>query len=147
VRRIKDLSFHEHSCVILGVRGAEFAREIGRDSNAVQNSRNPTPPAVAPHEALLPHWDPKLRQLTVGDDLIIHFVGRRGNQELVVTSFHEQGWIACIDDPLPGVAGADRKQRLRGAVEKLNARLLVPRIHFFCDGTGTAVCWRILSSD
>ncbi|MBI3861042.1 MAG: hypothetical protein HY290_04020 [Planctomycetia bacterium] len=147
VRTFRDLGMNlgPRSRFVLTDGGSEFARPIC----AKRKRRNGAPVGsrvLAIHQpsssAQRPQWNAERRQLLFDNEVIMQLTGRHGNQELILQTFEEDNWPTRIDDPLPNRKAGDQKQRLRGAVEKLNARSLIPRIHFSCDGN-EGICWSL----
>ena len=149
VRRIKELSFQDRSCFALTAAGAELIRPIcSLPDSTPPTDIKPKPAAVRNPDRPqrpLPHWDNDRRGLTVDGEIVIRFTGRRGILELILAAFEEDAWRHRIDDPLPVIRGHDAKTRLRGAIEKLNHKRIVPVIVFSGDGDGEGVCWEFTS--
>jgi hypothetical protein len=103
----------------------------------------PLPVCADGMEAVIkPVWLPDRRELWVGDHLIKRYTQVAGNQELILTSFHELGWCDRIDDPLPRQFQMDPSRRLRQTVEDMNKAHFTPNVLWFrMDGTGKGVIW------
>jgi hypothetical protein len=85
-----------------------------------------------------PCWDAELRELWLGDVLVVRFRRLAPNQELLLSAFQEQGWVTRIDDPLPK-SERDSRERLRDTVKKLNRHSGPIRFHL--DGSGQGIFW------
>ena len=96
-----------------------------------------------PDDLPQPRWDSVLRELSVGSVIIKRFKQPAPNQELILATFEEQGWPTKVDDPLPPHAALVSKQRLRATIRSMNHRQSRDLIHFFGDGTGTAIRWEL----
>jgi hypothetical protein len=146
-RHLKTLRFRQRSCFILSPDGAEFARPLCAKRPDIE-AASATPDATRPRQetAAKPHWDPGLRQLTIGEEVVKRFQRPARVQEMILAAFEEEGWPPRIDDPLPRMAGQDPKRRLRGVIEALNQNQLVRIVHFLGDGTGERVCWTLVPS-
>jgi len=129
------LSGDERACYRLTSGGAEYARSL------LATPRSPSPPApVRPSQ--LPRWDARHRTLFVGTQVVKHFRVPSPVQEVLLAVFEEEGWPERIDDPLP--PNKDGKRRLHSAINSLNRSQVNELLHFFGDGTGQCVCWRLL---
>jgi hypothetical protein len=91
--------------------------------------------------ATKPVWDPELRVLSLGDEVVKRFRQPARNQELVLAAFQEEGWPERIDDPIPPHGEVDARECLHWTIEALNNHQEKPLIGFFGDGTGKGVCW------
>jgi hypothetical protein len=89
-----------------------------------------------------PHWNKGKRLLTWRGIVVKEFTRPAPSQELILDAFEEQGWPPCIDDPLTGIPGKNRKTRLRTAIERLNGCQKNRLLHFGGNGLGTGICWR-----
>ena len=106
--------------------------------------RLPPSPLHLPPD-LKPVWEARHSELRVGEILVKKFRVPAENQELVLSAFQEEGWPAYIDDPLPMKSEIAPKQRLRNAIDRLNANQLLPLLRFHGNGNGQGVGWRLLS--
>lgn len=88
-----------------------------------------------------PTWDEERKELWFGPHLIKRFRFQSPNQEMILAVFHEEGWPAKIDDPLPSVPNQTPRQRLHDAIKNLNRHRLNRLIRFAGDGTGEGVRW------
>ena len=137
-RPIANLSFPPGTCFVLADAGLSYLREGGPDSLAA-------PPVDGPRQCR-PVWSARERTLLLEDRLVLRYLYRSPNQELVLTVFQEEGWPSRIDDPLPFVAGLDAKQRVRDTVRALNAKQAERLISFRSDGSGQCVVWQLISA-
>jgi len=110
--------------------------------------RNHVPRARTPGSAtqiILPDWDPELRVLRLGGQVVKQFQQRSSNQILVLSAFQELGWPHRMDDPLVPNKGLDPKRRLRFTIWRLNNHQERRLIQFLGDGTGQGICWQRIS--
>jgi len=117
-----------------------FLTPAGIDAARELLGRRPVTPAEVA-EPLLPTWDGARRELRWAERLVKRFRVPAPNQQLVLTAFHEEGWPAHIDDPLPMVATVEPKRRLHDTITALNRHRLEPAVRFSGDGTGTGIRW------
>lgn len=89
----------------------------------------------------VPAWNRELRELRAGRLLVKRFHVPARNQELILDSFEEEGWPACIDDPLPPLPDQDSKQRLHDTIDRLNRNQVNRRIRFRGNGNGCGIRW------
>ncbi len=112
---VGGLRFTEDSCFILTDEGISFV------SRLLENFQ-PTERLVAGFSAeataelTTPKWDCLRQELRLGDLLVKRFKVRAPNQERVLSAFEEEGWPACIDDPLPRCTDQDPKRRLHETI-------------------------------
>jgi hypothetical protein len=145
---IANLSFPPRTCFVLTDAGLRRVRELKLDSVATllsQERQAALPSADCPQD-MLPVWCARKRILVLNDRVVLRYTYRSPNQELVLKVFHEEGWPARIDDPLPFVPGLDAKQRIRDTVRALNAKQGEHLIHFRSDGSGQSVLWQSVSA-
>lgn len=90
-----------------------------------------------------PFWNFKLRELWVGDRLVIKFGQPARTQEPILQAFQEEGWPEAIFDPLPPDPDGkvDSKDRLHAAIGNLNRHQKI--IQFFGVGTGESIGWKL----
>lgn len=135
-----DLTFSESSCFVLTESGAKLAINFELlSANASVDEAAPveeTPPASA-----RPFWDRERRELMYRGKLVKRFRLPSPNQELVLSTFQDDGWPCRIDDPLPPVFDKDIKRRLRDTINSLNRHQKFHRLRFAGDGTGEGVIW------
>jgi hypothetical protein len=91
-----------------------------------------------------PRWivKGKIRTLYLGRRIVKRLDQLAGLQEPVLYAFEAQGWPQCIANPFTGLG---RKRRLHEAIENLNRHQRTQLIHFYGDGTGTRICWRLIA--
>ncbi|HLJ11470.1 MAG TPA: hypothetical protein VKU82_09785, partial [Planctomycetaceae bacterium] len=134
IRPVKWLKFEQKSRVVLSKAGAEFVRPLCRksaaDTCASLESAGISDRSPGTATSLVPVWDADRRILALRGEIILRLSRRAKNLVLIVQAFQDDHWPPRIDDPLPGVIGREAKSRLRGAIEKLNRKRLVKRIHF-----------------
>jgi hypothetical protein len=106
---------------------------------SIGQSDNPTREAET-----CPVWSKDTRTLSFGGLVIRQYRWPAANQELILDVFQEDGWPLRIDDPLPPVDELEAKQRLRDTIRNLNTHHLRSLIRFFGDGTGEAICWKVV---
>jgi hypothetical protein len=140
-RRLDSLTLPEQTCFILTAAGAEVAAGAFPRREEPTPRHTSAPGTSAPEEAGLPHWDAMLRQLHGKGHLIKEFRRPAASQEVILAALEEEGWVARIDDPLPGEAGLDPKARLHDAIKNLNRNQVHPLLRFRGDGTGSGVLW------
>lgn len=102
-------------------------------------------PIVSPKD-LRPTWDTDRKELWFGPHLVKRFKFQSPNQETILIVFHEEGWPAKIDDPLPPVPNQTSRQRLHDAIKNLNRHQHHRVIRFAGDGTGEGVRWERVES-
>jgi hypothetical protein len=144
-RSVETSLLSERSCLVLSETGALFVGSLFRSAcsgTGCGSAESPDIEPLAPQvdESAKPHFDATRRRFLVGAELVKQFRGRIANQERLLSAFEEEGWPPCVDDPLPGPKEKSN-QRLHDTVKALNHHQIVPRVHFFRDGTGERVCW------
>ncbi len=105
---------------------------------------HPSAPRRPPN--LKPTWEPRSRELRVGEFLVKKFRVPAGNQELVLSAFQEEGWPAYIDDPLPMKPEIVPKRRLHNVITRLNGSQLASILRFHGNGTGEGIGWQVQSN-
>src|SRR5688572_13375378 len=125
---------------------AQAARWRVRSRSA--HPRNPQSSFLAPMVALpkltdQPSYDPALRELWLGDQLVKRFRVPAANQELVLKVFEEEGWPRRIDDTLPP-HGIDSHERLHDTIKSLNKSQINRLIKFSGDGKGQGIIWSLI---
>jgi hypothetical protein len=118
----------ERSRFVLTPAGIALARQVCPAGHAI---------------AMGPRWDRENYELWFGDQLLLRLTPRAISQIPILDAFEDDGWNACIADPLPG-NGKDRHKRLLNAVQQLNAGLLAPVIRFHTNGGGDGVRWELV---
>jgi hypothetical protein len=148
-----NLAFSDSSCFVLTPTGGELARgyadqhhEQPRASSAAVPETDGTPDSGAEDQSSpdKPCWDRRSRRLTRGLLTVKRFRRSAPNQTVILACFDEAGWPECIEDPIPPVPGSDSKRRLRDTIADLNENQEHPLIHFYGDGTGKLICWKLV---
>jgi hypothetical protein len=137
-QRVRSLCLPDRACLILTPAGIALADQL-----PPPDTGDGVPPPQRTRRAPRPHYDADTSELWLGDVLVKSWTKAAPNQKLIVLSFEEEHWRRRIDDPLPGRPDLERKERLRQAIAGLNDHQAHPLIHFYADGTGTGVCWRL----
>jgi hypothetical protein len=136
------LSFSKKTCFVLTTAGVRFARELlARMPDASQESTRAGP---ATGELVLPQWQARLRQLSLGGELVKQFRQPAPCQEVILTAFEEEHWPAILDDPLPPTVEVNPRQRLHDAIRNLNRAQRGPFVRFEGDGSGMRICWKAI---
>jgi hypothetical protein len=99
-----------------------------------------------PSRDFIPLWDRDNRTLSFGGQIVRRYGRSSPNQEAVLQAFEEQGWPYRIDDPLPYSAEVAPKPRLHDTIRWLNLKHECRLLRFLGDGTGEAVCWKLVAS-
>lgn len=141
-RQTGDLTFCEHTCVILTNVGSRISCSVSGEQ-LVHGNVDGTIAGANSHtkSCCLPDWDAEARRLHMDGELVKRFKWRAPNQETVLTAFQEEGWPERIDDPLPPQPEQDSKRRLADTIKCLNRKQANEIIHFRGDGTGEGVVW------
>jgi len=162
-RRHDGLAISRATCIVLSASGCHWCTTNGNHTLTTttetsaegadetqrlpDHTSEPVPDvaiqAVAVEQAhtVSPQWDPELRELRMGVQLVKQFRVPAPNQELILCAFAEEQWPARIDDPLPRVPHIDAKRRLQATIVCLNRSQVAPAIRFRGDGTGTGIRW------
>ncbi|MFN0053552.1 MAG: hypothetical protein ACKV0T_15340 [Planctomycetales bacterium] len=162
-REVKSLAVTDHACFVLTDDGYQYAcesadRPIGTPKIIALASLKSCESVIqetagencvsrqgqTPQADCTPTWDSTLHELRVGDSLVKRFSHPAPSQELILTVFQEEGWPPAIDDPLPGQFKQDPKRRLHYTIQNLNRAQGTPGIHFFINGNGQSIRWRLL---
>ncbi len=115
---------------------------MAKSSSKTRGGSSPPPPeTVSPQTVVKPRYDKLLRQLWVGEVMVLENQRAR-NRHLVLLAFEEQGWPPAIVDPLGGDGSAENK--LRDAVYGLNDGQDPWLIDFSADGTGYGIRWKFV---
>jgi hypothetical protein len=138
-----DLSFPAGTCFILTRAGATIAANGHVPAPAAAAVKHPNNGSAVP--ALLPDWDAEARVLRLGDKTVKRFKWQAVNQEIVLSSFQEEGWPTRIDDPLPPQPDQSSKRRLSDTIKCLNHKQSNRLIHFRGDGTGEGIIWELVA--
>jgi hypothetical protein len=136
-----NLTFTDDSCFVLTKEGAEIGRALSsHDGDGDLDGETDAP--GGPDGLAVPFWDPDLLELHYRGRLVKKFRQPSPDQETILNSFQELGWVRRIDNPLPPRSGQTEQQRLHGTVRRLNLHQQNRLIHFCSDGHGQGVCWR-----
>ena len=98
-------------------------------------------PSTINPESGMPRWDALNRTLWFDGVLIKRYRVPAQNQELVLSSFEEEGWPHHIFDPLPPKPGLNCQRRLHDTINRLNRHQRARAIRFYGNGNGRAICW------
>ena len=143
-------SFANRTCFVLTDAGVGFTRSLLHGAAASTLLLRPaeSPKVETPAiESSIPAWDAERRELRLGSMLVKQFKWPAMNQELILSAFHEEGWPARIDDPLPPHPEQDSKRRLSDTIKCLNRKQQNRLLHFRSDGTGEGVIWERSACD
>jgi hypothetical protein len=167
-RRGAGFFFDSTTCVVLTLSGAAFVDEflnkpvvsphyilsiaaapVADGATATLNNGS-----LADHHrngttsvAIKPHWNEARRELTLNGTVVKRFRVPAHNQQLILSTFEEEGWPDHIDDPLPVSGDIDPPTRLHDTINKLNGRQTKRLIRFSGNGTGTGVFWKLRQTD
>ncbi len=145
-RRPTGLPISDQSCFVLNAAGQSFARATVAQAICEPARRTVLETVDAEAIPTTPHWDKTSRTLRLGDEIVKRFRVPAKNQETVLEAFEEEGWPGSIDDPLPPSGEVDSKRRLHETIRRLNNNQPQPRLHFYGNGNGRAICWQIATS-
>ncbi len=142
-----NLRFTSRSCFVLTKTGAEFAEFVSSDGQRLNRPKNSHTRACSNGQPStpLPKWNVEHRELQVNEVVVKRFRVPAPNQELILSSFQEEGWPDRIDDPLPPAADIDPKRRLHSAINSLNRNQKTSLVRFHGDGNGSGVYWELIS--
>ncbi len=138
-RRTLSLRFSKRSCFAMTQAGWEFAEQFNYTPQ-MQTRHDTHPDADERRATSTPVWNAMSRQLTVDGFVLKTFQVPSSNQELILTAFEEEGWVAQIDNPLPPSKSVNCRTRLNQTLYRLNRSLVPPLIHFSCSN-GHRVYW------
>jgi hypothetical protein len=150
-------NFSATTCVVLTSKGSAFAcqvqaaaatpaaaEELGPAPQAAPGSQIASPHGeTEPGPALKPHWDPGLRELWLGGQLVKQFHVPAPHQELILDAFQEEGWPRHIDDSLHARGLTDPKTRLNDVVYRLNRAQITRLVRFHTNGHGSGIRWSL----
>ena len=136
-------TFTQQSCFVLTASGLQLATELSVEIDS-DHVTLPVSDSGRGKIQLLPQWDDQRHELRLGDVLVKRFKWRAANQEAILAAFHEEGWPARIDDPLPPVPETDPKRRLSDTIKCLNRKQQNSLVRFSGDGTGEGVLWDVV---
>ncbi len=133
------------SCFVLTDAGLALNSRITHGAYALAVGADPRILRQRPDRgsSVHPHWDVKLRELSLDGQLIKCLKTSAPCQQIILAAFEEEGWPPHIDDPLPKGPGKrqDSKRRLKDTIKRLNRSHLIDSIRFSGDGTGEGVRW------
>jgi hypothetical protein len=90
---------------------------------------------------LLPRYEKGEQIFAWGAQVLKCFQQPAPNQELLLSTAEELGWVSWMDDPLPQRRGRNPKRRLHDTLADLNRRQTPHLVRFQGDGTGTRFGW------
>jgi hypothetical protein len=143
-----ELHFTNRTCFVLRPIGTAVTTSLVGES--VDYPVSPSnkfhfPIAASPPSVLeAPIWDLERRSLLFRGRVVKQFKWHAANQEIILSTFQEEGWPARIDDPLAPVPTLDIKRRLSDAIKCLNRNQVNELIRFRGNGTGQAVVWEMV---
>jgi hypothetical protein len=140
-----DAPFSERTCFVLTKTGLAVARlENMRWQGTHQGGKETGGEGTTVWSREVPKWDGELRELRLGEWVVKRFNQPAPDQEAIFASFEEEGWPRHMDDPLPPREGQDAKERLHGAIKRLNRGQKPRLIRFMGDGQGTGIRWEVV---
>jgi hypothetical protein len=148
---------HDDSCFVLTPHGADFAAKLLRLPPIVDDafSEAETPQPVALYDTAergdtnhfsslaiaQPTWCAHSRELFLGKVLVKRFRVPADNQEVILSTFQEEGWPKLIDDPLSPTPEIAPKRRLHDTIAGLNRNQVNRVVRFYGNGTSDGVRW------
>jgi len=93
----------------------------------------------------VPIWDRERQELRLGGILVKQFKVPAPNQEIILSTFQDDGWPPRIDDPLPPQHNQDSKRRLHDTINALNRNQKQSLLRFLGDGSGEGIRWQAIS--
>jgi hypothetical protein len=102
-RSTGNLTFSGQTCFVLTDAGVANSRSVTSKRAMFEFPKGMTVGSGESGHSLRPvvHWDAEARKLFVNGEVAKRFKWPATNQELVLSTFQEEGWPARIDDPLP----------------------------------------------
>ncbi|MFN3240621.1 MAG: hypothetical protein ACE37K_03815 [Planctomycetota bacterium] len=139
----ESLRFDHHTCFVITAAGMELLMDMDEQPPLAPSlTRTPVQLNDVVDEAIVvPNWDPYLRQLSFAGKLVKQFRVPAENQEVILGTFADDGWVRRIDDPLPHLPGHDPKRRLQSAIMCLNRNQMTRAIRFRGDGSAQGIIW------
>lgn len=145
------LTLGHHSCFVLTDEGARALQVLaplaapdslfdGGEGLVCESQGGASAQGFQP---FVPTWDCQRQELRLGGRLVKQFKLPSPNQEMVLSSFQEEGWPVRIDDPLPPVPDILPKRRLHDTIKSLNRSQKCRLIRFLGDGSGQGVRWEL----
>jgi hypothetical protein len=144
-RKLHSLALPERTCLVLTDCGQQAAARIAPDLHRAPIDRPSGTGSSEPPAPDRPHWDAQRRQLSFQGQLVKVFRVPAPNQEAILAAFEEAGWPHCVADPLESKADQVAKQRLPNTIRALNRCQSRPSLRFHGDGTGSRICWGVVS--
>jgi hypothetical protein len=143
-QRYGPLSFSKRTSFILTEKGLLLYRldEPERNEHCANHERPSSHVNGAPTEARVPSWDRDRQELRLGGILVKQFKVPAPNQEIILSTFQDDGWPPRIDDPLPPQQNQDSKRRLHDTINALNRNQKQPLLRFLGDGSGEGILWQ-----
>lgn len=129
VEVISTFRITSNSCFLLTPIGIEVARQ---QANKVEGWVG---------RSSMPCWGRERWELYFDGALVKKFRRQAPNQICILDAFEQQGWPPRIDNPLPSDIDADRVDRLRDAIKRLNREQRTPLLYFRGSGSGQSVLW------
>lgn len=143
-QRTGELCFTDRTCFVLTDLGIAISqRLLASNERAGVPGKVESAAKIAMARLAVPIWDAGRRTLTIDGAVLKQFKRPAGNQETILSVFHEEGWPVRIDDPLPPIEAVDSKQRLNNAIKSLNRNQRQHAILFRGDGTGQGIVWEL----
>ncbi len=140
----ESLAFTPQSRFVLTQQGAETLQRLNLMVTPETVCGEPLLHARGEAEtSVKPVWDSEYRELRFAGHLVKRFKLPSPNQEMVLSSFQEEGWPVRIDDPLPPVPDILPKRRLHDTIKSLNRSQKCHLIRFLGDGRGEGVRWEV----
>jgi hypothetical protein len=131
---------HDHVRQVLREAGL-----LSQESDGSRDSPRLTRGDVAESGAVAkPHWDPEIRVLRVGREIVKQYRVPSPAQEAILAAFQEEGWPPHLDDPLPPLPDGSPADRLRSTIRNLNSNQKKRLIRFRGDGTGQGILWELI---
>ncbi|OAI57163.1 hypothetical protein AYO47_01835 [Planctomyces sp. SCGC AG-212-M04] len=118
------------SCIDVAAHSAHSPAAANSLSVASDAANNP-----------IPIWKKLPRELWYSNQLVKRYRVPAEAQECILEAFQEEGWPACIDDPLPPKKGTLPARRLQDAIKSLNRNRVVKALRFHSNGDGIRVHW------
>ena len=143
---VQTLCFSESSAFALTEKGLAFANAFVDEA---LRSLEDEDVRLSPWEKrliqgqLLPYYDREYRLFSWGEQILKHFRQPAANQELILLTAEELGWLVWFDDPLPRRSKRNPKRLLHDTIKDLNRCQQTPLIHFKGDGIGMRIGWEV----
>jgi hypothetical protein len=141
-KQVPNLKFGRRSCFAFSPASLAHRDQLQRSDRSAEQVVLPGRLQDAPGN--LPSWDFNKRELRVGRVLIKQFKQPALDQITILNAFQEDGWPACIDDPLAPQLHQDSKRRLHNTISNLNRNQRARLIRFYGNGSGAAIGWELV---